>query len=265
MFNDFKIFLWLLKLGALLNLYFLANAYALSSGTTDPHIVIPAQIFFAVSAFRCLFPVWYKDNIVFHDSPFSSIFLTRLLATFSEVAYIYQFSHVIRLLNVDQIGWVNALSWLMVAQVVISQLFVWGAILTGRLALYFYEELGWAIIFAANTIASAYLYATLDAPGRGEILIQLNLLFGLIYLPWQFNHLRILHSDARSGGEKSESDMGVSRASLSEGLRESIHTRNRTSDAGAWGGFVGLTWMVSYWATLIPMWLNHVVGVFSPS
>ena len=57
----------------------------------------------------------------------------------------------------------------------------------------------------------------------------------------------------------------VSRASLSEGLRESIHTRNRTSDVGAWGGFVGLTWMVSYWATLIPMWLNHVVGVFSPS
>ena len=45
----------------------------------------------------------------------------------------------------------------MVVQVVISQGFVWGAILTERLALYFYEELGWAIIFAANTIASAYL------------------------------------------------------------------------------------------------------------
>ncbi|MBW2726845.1 MAG: hypothetical protein JRE71_20905 [Deltaproteobacteria bacterium] len=263
MFNDFTIFLWLLKLGALLNLYFLANTYALSSGSTDAHIVIPAQVFFAVSAYRCLFPAWYKDNIVFHNSPFSSIFLTRLLATFAEVAFIYQFSHVIRLLNVDHVGWVDVLSWLMVVQVVISQGFVWGAILTGRLALYYYEELGWAIIFAANTIASAYLYATVDALGGGEFLIQLNLLFGLVYLPWQFNHLRVLRLDARRGGEAIESGTGVTRTLLAKGLRQSIHVRNRTTDAEAWGRLVGLTWMASYWATVIPIWVNHVVGVFS--
>ena len=39
-------------------------------------------------------------------------------------------------------------------QVVISQAFVWSAILTKRLHLYFYEELGWLVIFAANTAAS---------------------------------------------------------------------------------------------------------------
>ena len=71
MFKDFTTFLWLLKLGALLNLYFLANTWLLPSGTTDPHIVVPAQILFAVSAYRCLFPVYYKDNVVFHDSPLS--------------------------------------------------------------------------------------------------------------------------------------------------------------------------------------------------
>ena len=103
-----------------------------------------------MSAFRCLFPNQYKGNVVFHDTPLSSIFLTRLLATFAEVAFIYQLSHVLRLLNVDRLGWVDALSWLMVVQVVISQLFVWGAILTGRLALYFWEELGWAVLVAAN-------------------------------------------------------------------------------------------------------------------
>lgn len=263
MFGDFTIVLWLLKLGALINLYFLANTCALPSGTTDAHIVIPAQILFAVSAFRCLFPVRYKDNVVFHDSRVSSIFLTRLLATFAEVALIYLFAHVIRLLNVDDVGWVNALSWLMLLQVVISQGFVWGAILSGRLILYYYEELGWGIIFAANTIASAYLYATVETLGGREVLIQLSLLYGLVYLPWQFIHVRVLRSDARKGGETAEPSTAVTSKRLAQGLAESIHVRNRTSDAEAWGGLVGLIWMVGYWATLIPMWVNHVVGVLS--
>jgi hypothetical protein len=263
MFNDFTVFLWLLKLGALINLYFLANTFAVASGTTDPNIAIPAQILFVVSAYRCLFPVWYKGNVVFHDLLFSSIFLTRLFATLAEVAFIYQFSHVIRLLNVNDVGWVNLLSWLMVVQVVISQGFVWGAILTERLALYFYEELGWAIIFAANTIASAYLFATVDALGGGEMLIQLNLFFGFVYLPWQFNHLRELRSDANGRGETVEPAPKLTWAMLGKGLDRSIHVRNRTTDAEAWGRLVGLTWMVAYWATLIPMWVNHVVGVLS--
>ena len=140
MLPDFTIFLWLLKLGALLNLYFLVNTLLPPANAADPSLRVPAQILFAVSGFRCLFPNQYKHNVVFHDTPLSSIFLTRLLATFAEVAFVYQLSRVLRLLDVDRIGWIDALSWLMVVQVVISQLFVWGAILTGRLALYFWEE-----------------------------------------------------------------------------------------------------------------------------
>jgi hypothetical protein len=71
-----------------------------------------------------------------------------------------------RLLIVDRLGWVDALSWLMVAQVVISQLFVWSAIVTGRLALDFGEELGWAIRVAANAAASAGLWETRGEPAR---------------------------------------------------------------------------------------------------
>lgn len=165
MFRDYTIVLWLLKLGSLINLYFLVNTRPLASGDADAYIVLPAQILFAVSAYRCLFPVRYEHNVVFHDSIFSSIFVTRLFATFSETAYIFLFSHVLRLLNVDHVEWVIAVSWLMVFQVVISQGFVWAAVLTEQFELYFYEELGWALIFAANTIASAYLYLTVDGLG----------------------------------------------------------------------------------------------------
>ena len=182
-----------------------------------------------------------------------------MLATFSEVAYIYQFSHVIRVLNVEQVGWVNGLSWVMVVQVVISQGFVWSAILTKRLDLYFYEELGWLIIFVANTTASAFLYAAIDTPGDGLILLQLNLLFGAVYLPWQVFHLRSLRTEARAApGTGSAAPVG-----WREGLRDSIRERNRRTDARAWGGLIGLTWMVAYWASLIPLWVHHVASVVS--
>ena len=259
--NDFTTFLWLLKLGALVNLYFLAKTVGLDG---NPHIIIPAQIFFIVSIYRCLFPVHYKDNTVFHQSFFSSIFFTRLLATFSEVAYIYQFSHVIRLLNVDQVGWVNALSWIMVVQVIVSQGFVWGSILTGKLRWFFYEEFGWAVIFVANTVASAYLYMTTTGLGDRVTLLHLNLLFGLFYLPWQFTHLRMLYSDAMDR-DMTESTERVRWKSLAEGLRRSIYVKNQTANSKAWGGWVGITWMTSYWATLIPIWLYYIVRIIVAS
>jgi hypothetical protein len=263
MFQDYTIFLWLLKLGALLNLYFLANSFAPPESTADLRLLVPARILFAVSAFRCLFPNQYKGNVVFHDTPLSSIFLTRLLATFAEVAFIYQLSYVLRLLNVDRLGWVDALSWLMVVQVVISQFFVWGAILTGRLALYFWEELGWAILAAANALASAGLYATRETLGDAAILLQISLVLGVVYLSWQVANLRLQIADARRAGETLRPATRVSQKLLGEGLRRAIHERCRTTDATAWGGLVGLTWMTGYFATLLPMWANHIVVVFS--
>jgi hypothetical protein len=260
MFKDFTGVLWLLKLGALVNLALLASTAGL---TADPHVVIPAQVLFAVSAYRCLFPVRYKDQVVLHDSLASSVFLTRLLATFSEVAFIYQLSYVLRALDTDHVTWLDALSWLMVLQVVASQCCVWGAILTRRLALYYYEELGWAVIIVLNTVGSAVIYATVDGLGPRQVLLQLNLLFGLVYLPWQSIHLWTLYADARARSAPATPLPPVTGGLLALGLRESIVVRNRATDAAAWGGFVGLTWMVGYWATLIPLWVYWIVRVFA--
>jgi hypothetical protein len=257
--KNFKIFLWLLKLGALVNLYFLVKTLTPPLVSTDINVLIPAQILFAVSTYRCLFPVRYKGNIVFHDSPLSSIFVTRLLATFSEVALIYQLSYVIRLLNIDNVFWVDVLSWVMVAQVIVSQFFVWSSILTGRLKLFFFEELGWAFIYLVNTIVSAYLYLTVEDFGGRELLIWLNLLFGLVYLPWQFFHLRALLSNAQGKEREEAGPPDVTWNILQKGLHQSIYMKNQTNEAKAWGGFIGITWMAAYWATLIPMWVYLIV------
>jgi hypothetical protein len=257
MFRDYTIVLWLLKLGGLINLYFLVNTFLPPAADAGAYIVLPAQVLFAVSAYRCLFPVRYEHNVVFHDSFFSSIFVTRLLATFSEIAYIFLFSHVLRLLNTGRVGWVIVLSWLMVAQVVVSQGFVWAAILTERLELYYYEELGWALIFVANTIASAYLYLTVNGLGAREVLLQLNLLFGFVYLPWQVIHLATLRANARRTSGKAR----VTSPSILTGLKRAVRVKTRRTDSDSWGGFVGLTWMTAYWATLIPMWVYYMVKV----
>jgi hypothetical protein len=264
MFRDYTIVLWLLKLGALVNLYFLVSTRVLASGDPDASIVLPAQILFAVSAYRCLFPVRYEHNVVFHDSIFSSIFVTRLLATFSEIAYIFLFSHVLRLLNVDHVEWVNALSGLMVVQVVISQGFVWAAILTEELKLYYYEELGWFLIFFANTIASAYLYLTVGGLGDREVLLKLNLLFGIVYLPWQMIHLASLRADARRDSGRTPASPSSIWLRLESGLKRAVQVKTRRTDADSWGGLIGLTWMTAYWATLIPMWLYYIVRVLCP-
>ena len=53
MFRDYTIVLWLVKLGGLINLYFLLNtSRLLASGDADAYFVLPAQILFAVSALR---------------------------------------------------------------------------------------------------------------------------------------------------------------------------------------------------------------------
>lgn len=260
--RDYTAFLWLLKLGALVNLYFMVNTGLSASGDADAYVVLSAQILFAVSAYRCLFPVRYEHNIVLHDSVMSSILGTRLLATFSEVAYIFLLSRVLRLLNLEHVEWVTFLSWLMVAQVMISEVFVWSAILTEQFKLYFYEELGWGVIFAANTIASAYLYTSVDAGGR-ETLLKLNLIFGAIYLPWQVIHLSTLLANARKNSGASESVTSSLSMRLVTGLKRAALVKNRRTDADSWGGLIGLSWMTSYWATLIPLWVYYIVKVLS--
>lgn len=263
MFRDFTVTLWLLKLGALVNLYFLMKTL-LPAGDPDAYIVVPAQILFAVSAYRCLFPVRYEHDVVFHDSRFSSIFVTRLFATFAEVAWIALFAYVLRLFNSNHTQWITILSWWMVAQVVICQGLVWTGIVTERHEFFFYEESGWLLMFATNMIASAYLYLTVDPSGDKGILLLLNVLFGILYVPFEILHLASLRKEARMNHRPIEADARPIAVRIVTGLIRSIRVKNRDTTAEAWGGLVGLTWMVGYCATLVPIWLYYIVQVLGP-
>ena len=57
-----KYFLWGLKLGAILNIYFFLKTNDTQIVNVDPYLLIPAQTLFPVSAYRCLFPNNYSKN-----------------------------------------------------------------------------------------------------------------------------------------------------------------------------------------------------------
>ena len=48
-------------------------------------------------------------------------------------------------------------------------------------------------------------------------------------------------------------------------MKKSLFYREQTSKPDAWGGLVGLTWMLNYWATLIPVWLYFIIYTFASS
>ena len=254
----YKYLLLSLKLGVLVNLFLFFNTLQEPFSSVDYYLLVPAQLLFLISAYRCVFPNNYSKNIVLHDTFFSSIFITRFLVTFVEIAYIYQFSYVIRLINDGQFLFVDFLSWIMVIQVSLSQLFVWFAIILNKENLYFYEELGWFIIFALNTILSAILYIFANVEGNQIILLIISLVFGFLYLPWQIIHLKTIKDRVVKMSQSEVQTLG-----FNEGLKKSLTKRIKLTDYESWGGWVGMTWMYNYWIILIPGWMFYIVYVFS--
>ncbi|MDP6936029.1 MAG: hypothetical protein QGF36_01220 [Candidatus Marinimicrobia bacterium] len=254
--KEIRNLLWLLKLGALINVIYFFNSLEIVS---IPQLKIPAQIFFVISAFRCLFPVSYPRNIVFHDSILSSVFLTRLLATFSEIAMIYQLSVLMRLLNTEGLVMINTLSWIIVIQVCVSQVFVWAAIIFKHRILYFYEEIGWFIIYSINTGVSLFILLNTTGSTGGDLLLYLNIIFGAGYLPWQFFHLKFLLKDGYNQRNENLPQPIISWSEFLNGIQNSITVMHPSTHSGDWGGIIGITWMFGYWAIIMPGWIYLIM------
>lgn len=253
MFKTNRMFFNFLKIGAIVNIYLLLQTFKHPIVNLDKSILLSAQIFLFTAAFRCLFPNRYTNNVVYYDSFVSSIFLTRFFATFSEIAYIYLFSAIIRIVNSESILFIDVLSWLMVAQVIVSQFCVWGAIFIRRFILYFYEEVGWLIIYFINTLCSIYLYFAMDT--SYHILLLLNIIFGLIYLPWQFVHLKSLFLEAY----KSKNTVRyINLELIKDNFKSALYLRNQSSDLALWGGSIGVSWMLGYWV-VISLWIYFII------
>ena len=259
--GDLRSFLYALKIGTITNLFFVVHALTLPAEQRDPHLVVPGAILFSVSAWRCFFPNRYEGNRVLHDTVLSSAFLTRVLATFSEVAYVYFLAYA--LTRLDPVGrpGIQAIAIGMVLAATVSQGFVWTAILTGRYRLYVYEEVGWGLLFLGNTVGATWLLAAGTSNDDSRLLLIMALVFGAGYLPWQAFHLRFLakNADTQEAGPTPE----VAAASMADRVRAALFVRERTTSGESWGGIIGATWMAAYWVLIIPVWMHVILRVLS--
>jgi hypothetical protein len=115
-------------------------------------------------------------------------------------------------------------------------------------------------MYAANTIVSAYLYLTVDTLAGREILLQLNLIFGVVHMPFQIINVWKVRVQAEEQGNAGEP---WTLGRFATGFRRSLHVKNVRTDAESWGGIVGMIWMTGYWATVLPMWVFYIVRVLS--
>ena len=254
----YKYFLQGLRIGVVSNLFLLWTSLTMANINNDLFLVVPAIVLISVSAFRCLFPVNYASKSVIIDTIFSSVFVTRFLVTIVEVTYIYMFSYVLRIINSDQYMLVNLVSWLMVIQVITSQFFCWGAILLKYERFYFYEEFGWFVIFFINTILSIVLLS-LDLSNAHYSLIIINIVFGVLYLPWQILHLKSITKRINSNPEIKAQEFIIDLSKIKYELKSSINDRKVSFDSNDWGGVVGMMWMYGYWILLIPVWMFYII------
>eukprot|EP00295_Goniomonas_pacifica_P023295 CAMPEP_0175925544 /NCGR_PEP_ID=MMETSP0108-20121206/15702_1 /TAXON_ID=195067 ORGANISM="Goniomonas pacifica, Strain CCMP1869" /NCGR_SAMPLE_ID=MMETSP0108 /ASSEMBLY_ACC=CAM_ASM_000204 /LENGTH=127 /DNA_ID=CAMNT_0017248701 /DNA_START=516 /DNA_END=899 /DNA_ORIENTATION=- len=121
--------------------------------------------------------------------------------------------------------------------------------MTKRQIFFFYEEVGWFIIFLANTVASARLYVA-DVPPHHATLLQLSLFFGLVYLPWQTLHVHSIVTRAATAPLQPV-------VSVACNLRSALFDYHVTTEGEKWGGVIGVMWMAAYWALLVPPWLYY--------
>lgn len=252
-------FLHALKFGVISNLAFAVHALDLPTVERDIQLVFPAVILFVVSAWRCAFPNRYEGNVVLHDTVLSSAFVTRVLATFSEVAYVAFFA--LALTRLDPVGrpGIQAIAISMVVAATISQGFVWTAILTGRYRLYVYEEIGWFLLFASHTAGAAWLFVVGPATDGTRLLLLLALIFGGVYLPWQGFHLRFLLTEARA--QEAGPPPVMARTPVASRVHAALFSRRRETSSEAWGGLIGVTWMAAYWVLVIPVWMHVVLRI----
>jgi len=163
--------------------------------------MITAQVFILVCGYRCIFPNRYNDCVVLHDTWFSSIWLTRFLATFSETFWLYQLSCVARDLNQIRpdgpLQWIDASAWTMVFLVCFAQCCVWSSFIFETDILMWYEEFNWAVMFILNTAINGWYLLSGDVWGSDPrwTCVWLSLIFAVIYLPFQIlGHLPYINS-----------------------------------------------------------------------
>ncbi len=246
-----KVWLWwtTLKVVAVFNiLLWLATCLACSGdGPTAWLQVALSGVYVAVCAFRSWRPRVDLDRYCLVDSPSSSMFLGRCLATVAEICFAAQVALVVRWVGaIAEIPWITTASAAIVPVLVIAQVFCWYSVITLDHLGHVVEESLWAATMAmvglclgaaARVLAGGPFWL---AAGGAVVAGGFVVFMACVDVPMYARRWRTDRRDARP------------RLSLQEGIADARRRRIATSDWAIWRPETA--WLTAYFS--IAVWIS---------
>ena len=100
---------------------------------------------------------------------------------------------------------------------------------------------------------------SLDVSNAHHSLIIINIVFGILYLPWQVLHLKSITQRINSNSEIKAQEFKINSSKVMHEFKNSISDRKVSFDSKDWGGTVGMMWMYGYWILFIPTWMFYII------
>jgi hypothetical protein len=218
----------------------------LSDGYVAQQLVL-SGIFAAACAFRSMLPRVDLERQCLWNSPLSSIFVGRSVATIAELCFAGQCALLIsKLAALTGNAWLHVIAWSIVPLIVLAQLCCWYAVISLNHLGHAIEEILWSALTVLVALSLGLAWGQVPAGGRVVSGLGMGACAGAAFLMLAVDVPMYL---ARWRRERSR---GVRYLSLMEGLRDALQRRRVARRWSEWRPEV--PWMSLYFS--VAVWLS---------
>jgi len=246
-----KVWLWwtALKVIALFNMLLWLTTCLPRAGdsTTAGWQIVLSGVYVAVCAFRSWRPRVDLERFCLVDSPWSSMFLGRCLATVAEVCFAAQVALVVHRVGViANLPWISAASAAIVPPLVLAQAFCWYSVITLDHLGHVVEESLWAATMALVSVCLAAAARNLGGipfwcvAGGAALAGSFVAFMALIDVPMYARRWRTARRHSHP------------RLSLQEGLTDARRRRIATTEWAIWRPETA--WLTGYFS--VAVWIS---------
>jgi len=185
-------------------------------------------IYVMVCAFRSLFPRIDVERYCLFDSPWSSIFLGRSLATIAEISFSIQVALLIHYLGSHvESTWIIVISYCIVPVIVLAQVSCWYATLTLNHFWHGVEEILWVVMAVLAGVCFVHGFFVLNGVPQLLMLVGIASSIGAAAIMLFFDIPMYI---TRTAGNSRKGRY----LRIADGLRDTVARRIQTNDWGVW-------------------------------
>jgi hypothetical protein len=218
--------------------------------------LVLSGIFVAICAFRSFFPRVDLERICMWDTSVSTIFVGRLAATVAEMCFAAQCAlFLAKLGEVTGLGYIKALSYLIVPLIVLAQVACWYAVIVLNHLGHAIEEILWTSMVAILCVGYAASLFHIEGP------LQLTSAVGIVACGGAAILMSAIDVPMYVARWRRGKRDGIRYLSLAGGLRDTLTRRHATRRWSDWRGEV--PWMTLYFS--IGVWLSIGLSLVAES